>query len=109
LIAYEKLSELSGYSRFDTFQAAHRNWVEDALASRKHERERQWTESIATGNKPFAKKFLSQLGSRAQGRKILEHGQVCQVREELGAYNALFDGEKGNIALENTHYWSEDA
>ena len=49
-----------------------------------------------------AKKILPQLVIRAQALKIFEHVWAFQVREVLGVYNALFDGEKGNIAPENT-------
>jgi len=49
------------------------------------------------------------LGSRAKGRKIIEKGQTFQIREETESYNPLFDGEKGNIAPENTMTWQQDA
>ncbi|MCD6584670.1 MAG: transposase [Desulfobacteraceae bacterium] len=109
LIDYDKLGELAGYNTFDTFQAAHRKWIDDSLISFKNKRESQWTESIATGSNIFTNKIISQLGSRAKGRRILENGQTFQIREEMQSYNALFDGEKGNIAPENTLHWSEDA
>ena len=108
LIDYQKLRELAGYNTFDTFQAAHRKWVDDSLTSCKNKRESQWTESIVTGSKKFTNKLLSQLGSRAKGRKILEKSQTFQVREEMESYNALFDAEKSDIAPKNTHFWSVD-
>jgi putative transposase len=109
LIGYEKLRELAGYDTFDTFQAAHRKWVDDSLASCENKRESQWTESIATGSNTFANKILSQLGIRAKGHRILEKGQTFQIREKRESYNPLFDSEKCDITSENTHYWEEKA
>lgn len=107
LITYEKLSELAGYGSFNTFQAAHK--IDDSLASCDSKRDRQWTESVAVGSHTFANKMLSQLGSRAKGRRIFEKEQTFQIREKRESYNALFDGEKCDIAPENTHYWKENA
>ncbi len=105
LIAYEKLRELTGFETFETFRTAHRKWIDDSLSSSENKRENQWTESIATGGKKFVNKIISQLGSRAIGRRILEVGHVFQIREELESYNSLFDSEKWDIAPENTHVW----
>ncbi len=50
-------------------------------------------------------KILSQFGSRAIGRRILEVGHAFQIREEMESYNVFFDSEKWDIAPENTHAW----
>ena len=105
MIDYEKLGELAGYNTFDTFQAAHRKWVEGALASHVIRRERRRSESIAIGSNTFTTEILSQLGSRVKGRKIIEKGQTFQIREKTESYNPLFDGKKGYIAPENTLVW----
>jgi len=105
LIDYEKLRELAGYNRFDTFQAAHKKWVDSSLASHVNRRESRWSDSIAVGSNSFTTEILSKLGSRAKGRKIVEKGQAFQIREETESYNPLFEGEKGNIAPENALKW----
>ena len=105
LIDYEKLGELAGYNTFDTFQAAHRKWVEGALTTHVIRRERRWSESIAVGSNAFTTEILSQLGSRVKGRNIIEKGQTFQIREKTESYNPLFNGKKGNIAPENTLIW----
>jgi len=109
LIDYERLGALTGFKTFDAFQAAHRNWIDGSLANDRNRRERRWSESIAVGSNTFTTDILSQLGSRAKGRKIIEKGQAFQIREESETYNPLFDGEKGNIAPENTIIWQQDA
>jgi len=78
------------------------------LASHGNRREQRWSESLAVGSNTFTTDILSQLGSRAKGRKIIEKGQTFQVREEVESYNPLFDGKKGNIAHENTMIWQQD-
>jgi putative transposase len=105
LIAYEKLRELAGYETFDTFQIAHRKWVDESLISCKNKRESRWAESIARGSNKFVNKILSQLGSRAKGRRIFEVGQAFQIREEIEPYNVLFDIKKQDIDPENAHSW----
>lgn len=105
LINYDKLSELAGYDTFNNFQIAHKNWVENSLATFDNKRKSQWSESIAVGSNEFASRILSQLGSRAKGRKILEDDQTYQVCEEIESYNALFDIEKSNIGPKNTYKW----
>jgi REP-associated tyrosine transposase len=87
LIDYEKLRELAGFESFDSFQPAHKKWVDDILTSEESKRDSQWTERIATGSNTFANNFLSQLGFRAKGRGIFENGQTYQVREEM-EYNS---------------------
>ncbi len=51
------------------------------------------------------KTIKSELGALAQGRKILEHGDSYQLREELGTYIAHFEGKNGNIGGENGYIW----
>lgn len=92
-----------------SIQMASRKWVDSSLASHDIRRERRWRESIAVGSNTFTTDILPQLGSRARGRKIIEKGQPFQIREETESYKPLFDGEKGNIASENTLFWQQDA
>jgi REP-associated tyrosine transposase len=108
LIDYEKLGALTGFNTFEGFQAAHRSWIDGSLATHGNRREQRWSESIAVGSNTFTTDILSQLGPRAKGRKIIETGQTFQIREETESYNPLFDGEKDNIAPENTIIWQQD-
>ncbi len=38
----------------------------------------------------------------------MKEGPAFQIREEVEPYNAFYDPEKSNIALDNTQPWSED-
>ena len=57
----------------------------------------------------FINDIVSQLGFRANGRKIIEKGQTLQVREEIQSYNPLFEGKNSNIAYDNAIFWQQDA
>lgn len=109
LIGYDKVKELAGFDTFDAFQAAHRNWIDSALDVESNKRKQRWTESLAVGGNKFINEVLSQLGHRANGRKIIKEGQTLQIREEIQPYNPLFDGKNSNIAPKNTILWQQDA
>ena len=68
-------------------------------------RQVEWTESIAVGNRSFIEKIKSLLGFRAKGRKVKEVGKGYSLREGPAPYNALFEAEKEDIGLENTYLW----
>ncbi len=107
LINYEILSELTGFDNFYDFQAAHKNWVYDAVAKCNLKREGHWTESIAIGSNDFVSEMHYRLGVQIKGRKIVEVGKAFQIREDIKPYNAIFDAEKRVIAHENTFNWNE--
>jgi REP element-mobilizing transposase RayT len=62
LIVYDDLSRqqiprsiqlVAGYSDFESFQKAHRQWVSAALTKAEPRRKTQWTEAIAVGDESF--------------------------------------------------------
>ncbi len=59
------------------------------------------------GSNEFANRILSQLGSRAKARKVLEEEKSFDVCEKVESYNTLFDVEKCNIGPKNTLNWNE--
>lgn len=109
LIDYDKVSELAGFTTFDTFQSAHRTWVDSELEVDNNKRKQRWTESLAVGGNKFINDIMSHLGPRANGRKIIEKGQTLQIREEVLPYNHHFEGKNSNIASKNTLVWQQDA
>ena len=65
----------------------------------------QWTDSIAVGSVGFVETIKCELGVLAQGRKILEQSDCCQLREELGTYVANCEGKNGDIGGKNGYIW----
>ena len=44
-------------------------------------------------------------GGYLKGRRIIESGDVFQIREKTEYYNALFGPERCDIALKNAYDW----
>jgi putative transposase len=84
LIAYQKLTELTGFETYDTFRRAYKECVSESLANGDNFRQTQWTQSIAVGSKSFIETIKEKLGILAKGRKILENGGEFQLREDMG-------------------------
>ena len=101
----ERLRELAGFSSYDEFTTAHRNWVEAFLEDGACVREGKWTHSIAIGGEAFIEKTKHELGIRGRGRKVVEAGSVYQLREPQVSYPAHFDLENDDIGAENTYFW----
>jgi putative transposase len=105
LIDYERLQRLIGSGSYDELKRSHRGWVEEYLGDGGKPRQEKWTGSIAVGSKSFIENVKALLGFRAKGRDIMEGGEGYQLREEPGAYKALFGSENDDIGLENTYFW----
>ena len=105
LVAYHKLTELTGFKTYDAFRKAHKEWVSESLANGNNFRQTQWTQSIAVGSKSFIETIKEKLGILAKGRKILENDGEFQLREDMGAYTANSDMENGDIGDQNAYYW----
>jgi putative transposase len=106
LIAYDKLAELIGFDAYSDFQKAYHELVEESLMNGNHERESQWTESIAVGSKTFTETIKNKLGIMALGRNILEVGDGLQVREDPAPYVAISKLKNEHIEGRNTYSWS---
>jgi putative transposase len=106
LIDYQRLKTLIGAGSYEELRRSHKGWVEEYLGDGVKRRQEEWTGSIAVGSRPFVEKVKGVLGSRVRGRDIIEGSGGYQVREELGIYNALFGGKKGDIGPENTYFWN---
>ena len=106
LIDYEILGHLSGFNKFEDFQSAHRSWVEAALSDSRMQREECWTQSIATGSRPYVEAVKNQMGGLAIGRQIRKNAESFELREPQPVYNAFFEVEKNDIEGENCLFWN---
>jgi hypothetical protein len=75
------------------------------VAAGAKERQDEWTGGVAVGSNAFIEKVKARLGFRAKGRDVIKTGEVYQLRENATSFEALFEAEKEDIGLENTHYW----
>jgi len=61
------LKNLCGFDDFESFQAAHRRWVETAVSEVTSQRESTWTQAVAVGTETFVEKIKKQLKWRLNG------------------------------------------
>lgn len=85
LIDHGKLTELSGFTQYHTFQKAHADYATEALYD-VAQRQSLWSESIAVGDESFVKSIKERLGLRAKGRKPEASGDGFQLRESASVY-----------------------
>jgi len=107
LINYDMLRDMLGFKLYDEVIAYHKKWVDDCLGNGENTHDDKWTQSIAVGSPSFIDKIKSLMGAMAIGRKRVEGSDSYQLRESSASYNALFEAEKCDIALENTYLWND--
>jgi putative transposase len=106
LIDYSRLQRIIGAGSYGQLRTSHSGRVEDYLGDGPKNRQDEWTDSIAVGNRSFIEKVKSLLGFRAKGRKVHGVEKGYQLREGPAPYNALFGAKKRDIGPENTYLWN---
>ena len=91
LIKYDKLQSMFGAGSYEQLRRSHEGWVNEYLGEEKKDCEKEWTGSIAVGNKPFVDKVMELLGFRAKGRKIIKGKEGHLVREAPAYYNVFLE------------------
>lgn len=107
LIDREVLMRLLGIINSDQLTLSHRRWVEKALQTTYNVREERWTESVAVGNLSFIEDIKGKLGERGIGRRIVDRGESCELRECQFSYNKHSDPESPLLRFENTIFWDD--
>jgi putative transposase len=79
--------------------------VEDTLRQGGNAREGKWTQSIAVGSKSFVEGVKDKLGFKAIGRKIVNTGDVYELKESEAPYSSDFDGKMSTLRLNNRIKW----
>lgn len=109
LIDYDRLKNLCGFDEFESFQTAHRQWVETAVGEEIPQRESTWTQAVAVGSESFVEKVKGQLKGLAIGRRIQTMANGWELREEAIPYNHFLEAQKVDIAPENMYSWNVNA
>jgi len=106
LIDVPYLRKLCGFSNPEHFTEQHRQWVHEAVARGKKQRETCWTESIAVGGIGFVDEIKARLGVKGVGRRV-EQQQADRfvLKEESGAYSVDFEPQNGCLSPNNTYVW----
>jgi putative transposase len=93
IIDLDSLVRLMGFTDLQSFQSAHKRWVEASLQVGEFGRESHFTESIAVGSQSFIGKVTKSLGFKAIGRSITGSNKHYQLRENVTKFgNSASDG-----------------
>jgi putative transposase len=103
----DTLAEVAEIDGPDALAKAHRDWIEEILASDKGRREELWTKSVAVGSKRFVRKIQENLGARGMGRSVVANGDAYMLRESTETYEADFD-TKNRVIAPNNRYFLDD-
>ena len=106
ILALDHLAEAAEVGSPKALATAHREWVEEALASEVHHRDEAWTKSLAVGSPAFVLKTQEMLGARGKGRDIAEAGGSFVLREGQEIYGANFSPENRPIGSNNAYLWN---
>ncbi len=108
LINYERLKELLGFDSYEHVKTAHKQWVESCLSDGDNFRDSKWTESIAVGSESYIQNVKALMGGMALGRKVLETGELFQLKEVQYPYIAHLGAKKIDIGNQNTYFWNQN-
>lgn len=98
LIDIGRLTELLGFTDTRDMQTAHHSWVQASLDSGRRQREPQWSESVAVGQREFLEAIRSELYLRSPGRRIVRENGGYQLRELGASYVVVFGTKKGPVS-----------
>lgn len=107
LIDNDKVMELMDISDRDRFFEIYQNWIDAAIMQGKRTRERQWTESIAVGNRQYVEKVKKHMGYKAIGRKVIETKDSFVLRERNAPYSDITEKSDELPQDDNRFYWHE--
>ncbi len=94
IIDLPALTALLGLKSVEQLQAAHAQWVAEALRAGRAQREPIWSESLAVGRREFVERVQGELGLTAQYREVVADGQAHVLREPPAVYSAHVGGER---------------
>jgi putative transposase len=102
------VSTLCGFKDIASFQATHRQWVEEALRESVDAREPCWSEAIAVGSKGFVEKVQQELGIKAKYRDVREEDGMSTLRQPMMPYMPVFDDESKRLSPNNAVLWERN-
>jgi len=94
IIDIHELMSLGGFSKPESLQKAHHEWIATELDREISLRHGYWTDSVAVGSLQYIESVQSQLGMRATGRECESVGNKFILKELVISYNGHFGIEK---------------
>jgi hypothetical protein len=102
-----RLRVLSGFADLQEFQTAHRQSVEQGLATGLAIRDDRWSEAIAVGSRPLVEKVKGEIGLKATYREVIKADGTYALREVAQTYGLKFAAESEAPRSQNTVFWDE--
>jgi putative transposase len=87
LIDLAELTSLCGFEKLAKFQAAHCQWVAQALTDGRAGREPRWSEAVAVGSRAFVERAKGNLGDLARYREFEEVDGGWVLRQPQCTYS----------------------
>jgi putative transposase len=106
ILALDALAGAAEVGSPNALAKAHREWVEDALASEAFQRNDAWTKSLAAGSPAFVLQTQEMLGARGKGRDLVGIGGSFVVREGQEIYEANSALKNRPIGSDNAYLWN---
>jgi len=106
IINYKRLSELLGVVSVTLLKEKHSMWLEEALKTDRHERDRKWSQAIAVGSGGYIDHIKKELGIRVVHRKTNRVNKGFELREDELPYNADLSPKSTRLSHNNSHLWS---
>ena len=90
---------LLGFADLKRMRAGIRQLVRDALQGGRRQREPQWTEAAAVGQREFVVTMQRDLYPRCPERRINEQDGDSRLGESLASYRSVFGSEKRRLGV----------
>jgi putative transposase len=91
------LIDLLGMNSLGQLQAAHADWIAQALQTGTKARDPLWSESLAVGGEDYVQNVQRALGVKARYRDVSTASGAHVLREPDGAYAVYFGPENGDL------------
>jgi hypothetical protein len=99
---------LLGFADVKRIRAATRQLVRDALQGGRRQREPQWTEAAAVGQREFVVTMQRDLYLRCPERRIDEQGGDFRLGESLASCRSVFGPEKRLLSVNTSRNQGRD-
>ncbi len=104
-----KLLELSGIAHLERYQQVRKEWIEEALKSKKLQRISSWTNSLAIGSQNYVERVKSEMCLDGKSRSVsgISENGIHALKEPAKHYTTCFPLEKEHLSDENMFSWDE--
>ena len=98
--------DLMHISKFDDYQMAHRQWLDNAISNHQFEkRQANFSEALSIVSADFLSRFKASMPIEQTQRKIVSEEGDYVIREFKASYTSNLDRKMNYLSGENTCFW----